>query len=71
MIDTYIIIFKRVIYQSMNLEQIEPAQLIEVANKLKPKLSSGHGAISTKLLKLSIDNDSILLPINSHNQQIL
>ena len=45
----------------MYLEQIEPNQIIEVVNKLKPKLSSGHDDIPSKLLKLSID--SILLPI--------
>ena len=45
----------------MYLEQIEPDQIIEVVNKLKPKLCSGHDDIPTKLLKLSID--SILLPI--------
>ena len=37
----------------MYLEKIEPAQIIDVVNKLEPKLSSGHYAISTKLLKLS------------------
>ena len=52
---------KRPCPHSMYLEQIEPDQIIEVVNKLKPKLSSGHDDIPTKLLKLSID--SILLPI--------
>ena len=45
----------------MYLEQIEPAKIIDVVNKLKPKLSSGHYAIATKLLKLSID--IIFLPL--------
>ena len=41
---------------SMFLEPIESDTVIEVTNKLKPKSSSGHDNISTKLLKLTIHN---------------
>ena len=45
----------------MFLEPIETIHIIEATNKLKPKLSTGHDDISTKLLKETIDN--IKLPI--------
>jgi hypothetical protein len=40
---------------SMFLEPIESAQVIDATNKLKPKLSSGHDDISTKLIKETIN----------------
>ena len=46
---------------SMFLEEVEPSYVINIANKLKPKLSSGHDNISTKLLKMTIHN--IIIPI--------
>ena len=46
---------------SIFLEPIESTQIINIVNKLKPKLSSGHDEISTKLLKSTIQN--IIHPI--------
>ena len=46
---------------SMLLEQIDQQHIIDAANKLKPKTSSGHDDISTKLMKETIQN--IILPI--------
>ena len=43
------------ISQSMFLEPIESHVVLSVASKLKPKLSSGHDHISTKLLKETIE----------------
>jgi len=37
--------------KSIFLETIEPYQVIEITNKLKPKLSTGYDEISSKLLK--------------------
>jgi len=37
------------------LEPLEPDQVLEIANKLKPKLSAGHDEISSKLLQESIE----------------
>jgi hypothetical protein len=45
----------------MFLEPIEPYHIIEVVNKLNPKMSFGHDGFSTKILKESIH--TILLPI--------
>jgi len=39
---------------SIFLEQVEPEYVIEVINKLKPKLNCGYDNISTKLLKETI-----------------
>ena len=46
---------------SIFLDPIAPSEILNFAKKLKPKLSSGHDNISTKLLKETIDN--ILTPI--------
>jgi hypothetical protein len=40
---------------SIFLETIEPDQVLEITNKLKPKLSTGHDEISSKLLQESIE----------------
>ena len=40
---------------SMFLEPIESAQIIDATNKLKPKFSSGHDDIPTQLLKETIN----------------
>ena len=45
----------------MLLEHIDHQHIIDAANKLKPKTSSGHDDISTKLMKEAIQN--IILPI--------
>ena len=48
---------------NMFLEPIESAQVIDITNKLKPKFSSGHDDISTKLLNSSANytyNQSVL-----------
>ena len=45
----------------MYIEPVEPYQVIEVVKKLKPKNSSGHDEISTKLVKNTISN--IILPL--------
>jgi len=45
----------------MFLEPIESHQIIEVVNKLNPKMSFDHDGFSTKILKESIH--AILLPI--------
>ena len=37
------------------MEPLEPDQVLEIANKLKPKLSAGHDEISSKLLQESIE----------------
>ena len=37
------------------MEIIEPVQVLEIANKLKPKLSADHDEISSKLLQESIE----------------
>jgi len=52
---------KNPLTNSLFLEAIGTRRVIEVANKLKPKLSTGHDDISTKLLKETIHN--IKLPI--------
>ena len=46
---------------SMLLEQIDQHHIIDAANKLKPKTSSGHDDISTKIMNETIQN--IILPI--------
>ena len=46
---------------SIFLDPIAPSEILNCAKKLKPKLSSGHDNISTKLLKETIYN--ILQPI--------
>ena len=45
----------------MFLEPIEPHHIIEVVNKLNPKMSFGHDGFSANILKESIH--AILLPI--------
>ena len=45
----------------MFIESVEQSEVYAIANKLKSKLSHGHGDISTKLLKNTITN--ILQPI--------
>ena len=40
---------------STYLETIEPDQVLEIANKLKPKLSAGHDEISFKILLESVE----------------
>ena len=46
---------KTPLINSIFLETIEPYQVIEIASKLKPKISSGHDEISSKLLKETIE----------------
>ncbi len=46
---------KTPLLNSIFLDTIEPEQIIEITNKLKPKLSTGHDEISTKLLKETIE----------------
>ena len=41
---------------SMYLEPIQETDVINIVNKLKPKTSSGQDEISTKLIKLVINN---------------
>lgn len=48
---------------SMYLEQVDPNEVINIVHKMKPKTSSGHDNISTKLIKLSLHN--ILDPLTS------
>ncbi len=48
---------------SMYLEQVDPSEVINIVHKMKPKTSSGHDNISTKLIKLSLHN--ILDPLTS------
>jgi hypothetical protein len=45
---------KNPLTNSMFLEPIDTSHVIEAANKLKPKFSTGHDDISTKLLKETI-----------------
>ena len=46
---------------SLFLEPVHPEELINLCNKLKPKTSSGHDNISTKLLKQTINYTAIPL----------
>ena len=46
---------------SMFLEPVEESQILEIINKFKPKMSSGHDEIPTKIMKQSIQ--SIFQPI--------
>ena len=46
---------------SMFMETIDEYQVLEIVNKLKPKMSSGHDDIPTKIVKQSILN--ILAPL--------
>ncbi len=46
---------KTPLVNSIFLETIEPDQVIEITNKLKPKLSAGPDEISSKLLKETIE----------------
>jgi len=39
---------------SMFLEPVDGLQMIEIVNKFKPKMSSGHDEIPTKIIKHSI-----------------
>ncbi len=41
---------------SMYLESIEPIQVLDIVQKLKPKTSFGHDEISTKMIKHTIQN---------------
>ena len=54
-------VLKNPLTSSTFLELIDTSRVIEAANKLIPKLSTGHDDISTKLLKEIIHN--IKLPI--------
>ena len=45
---------KNSLSNSMYLESIDPSTVIDVVRKLKPKTSSGHDDISTKLVKETI-----------------
>jgi hypothetical protein len=49
------------ISNSIFIEPVDSSYIIETANKLKPKLSSGHDEISTKLLKETLLE--IIIPI--------
>ncbi len=49
------------ISNSIFIEPVDSSYIIETANKLKPKLSSGHDEISTKLLKETLSE--IIIPI--------
>ena len=44
------------VLNSIYLENVEPNQVADIINKLKPKNSSGHDNISTKIVKASIVN---------------
>ena len=44
------------VLNSIYLENVEPNQVTDIINKLKPKNSSGHDNISTKFVKASIVN---------------
>ena len=48
----------RPILNSIFIEPVSTSDVISVANKLKPKTSSGHDDISTKLLKLTLNKIS-------------
>jgi hypothetical protein len=50
----YVDFLKNPLTNSMFLEPIDTSHVIEAANKLKPKFSTGHDDISTKLLKETI-----------------
>ena len=52
----------------MFLEPVEPFQVADVVNKLKPKMSCGPDEIATKIIKESIN--SILIPITHIMQMI-
>ena len=60
------------VLNSIYLENVEPNQVSDIINKLKPKNSSGHDNISTKIVKASIVNiinpltHIINLSLNSH-----
>ena len=58
---TYTDFLQKPIANSMYIEPVEPYQVTEVVKKLKPKNSSGHDEISTKLVKNTISN--IILPL--------
>ena len=45
----------------MFLEPVEESQILEIINKFKPKMSSGHDEIPTKIMKQSIQ--SIIQPL--------
>ena len=51
----------RPVINSMFIEPVLPSDVFSIANKLKPKTSSSHDDISTKLLKQTLNN--IVLPI--------
>ena len=58
---TYTDFLQKPIANSMYIEPVESYQVIEVVKKLKPKNSSGHDEISTKLVNNTISN--IILPL--------
>ena len=45
----------------MFLEPVEPSNIFEIVNKLKPKTSCGHDQISSKMIKDTIQNIAIPL----------
>lgn len=47
---------KNSLSNSMYLESIDPSHVLEIVKHLKPKTSSGHDDISTKLVKETIIN---------------
>ena len=49
------------ISNSLFIEPVNSSYIVETANKLKPKLSSGHDEISTKLLQETLSD--IIIPI--------
>ena len=49
------------VLNSIFIEPIEPSKLIDIVNKMKPKTSSGHDEISTKMIKQTINH--IILPL--------
>jgi hypothetical protein len=49
------------VMNSIFIEPVEPSNLIDIVNKMKPKTSSGHDEISTKMIKQTINH--IILPL--------